>query len=133
MGPGDRSYVISSWLRSLEYGTRGRYDYEPGEPQWYRDHEGIVCGLVDRSSVVIAGTPGTDIIVGWYAAEDDALHYVHVKERWRRLGIARWMLAEYADMPVVYTHATHVVTRRDIVPAGWKYRPARTWLKEAET
>jgi GNAT superfamily N-acetyltransferase len=62
-------------------------------------------------------------ICGWACFGHDVVHYVFVRPRWQRLGIAKLLLQPFADRPqVFYTHKT-----RDLgavrVPDNWIYNP----------
>lgn len=125
----DRHYVLSSWLRSYAGRAREARDYASIDA-FYADYAPVVRALLARSQVIVASLKeNPDVIVGWAAVEDDALHYVLVKPRWRRLGVARWMLTDFASLPVAYTHRTNDALRCPI-PSGWVYRRFRIWPAE---
>jgi GNAT superfamily N-acetyltransferase len=125
----DRNYVLSSWLRSYAAKGRDARDYVE-HARFFDDYAPIVRSLLDRSQVIVASLrEEPDVIVGWASVEGDALHYVLVKPRWRRLGVARWMLNDFAALPVAYTHRTSDAMRCPI-PDGWSYRRFRVWPRE---
>jgi GNAT superfamily N-acetyltransferase len=122
----DRNYVLSSWIRSYAGKSREARDYTD-RGAFARDYSPVVQALVARSRVLIAAlTEEPDIIVGWAAVEGETLHYVLVKPRWRQLGVARWLLADFAALPVAYTHTTSD-SMRCPVPETWTYRRYRIW------
>lgn len=129
MAEGDRHYVLSSWLRS--YAAKGRDSRDYGEhSQFFDDYAPVVRSLLARSQVIVASMrEEPDIIIGWAAIEGDALHYCLVKPRWRRLGVASWLLADFAALPVVITHRTSDAMRCPI-PKAWTYRRYRIWPQE---
>ncbi len=130
MRESDRHYVISSWLRSYAAKSLDARDYGDRRTQFYDDYAPVVRDLISRSQVIVAALPAEpDVIVGWAAVEGDALHYVLTKPRWRRLGVASWLLADYGGIPVAYTHRTSDV-RRCPVPQSWTYRRYRIWPEE---
>ncbi|AKU97016.1 hypothetical protein AKJ09_03680 [Labilithrix luteola] len=134
MQPSDRNYILSSWLRSFAGKSEdGRGFRESGSlTDFFTDYAPVVRSLIDRSAIVVACLKEKpDAIAGWMAIEEDALHYVLVKPRWRRCGVARWMLADYASVPVVFTHETSD-SRRCPVPEAWRLRRWRVWPKERE-
>lgn len=128
MQPEDRNYVLSSWLRSYaelpEFrGLRRSVFFALYEP--------LVKAMVARSTVAVATLPDAqDVVLGWMAIEGDTLHYVLVKPRWRKLGIARWLLSQVEGMPVVYTHAPPVWAGEKL-PESWTYDPMRRWERKA--
>lgn len=129
MNENDRHYVLSSWLRSYAGRSREARDYAAIDA-FYDDYAPVVRSLLARSQVMVASLKeNADVIVGWAAIEGDALHYVLVKPRWRKLGVARWMLTEFASLPVAYTHRTSDALRCPI-PSGWSYRRFKIWPEE---
>jgi GNAT superfamily N-acetyltransferase len=150
----DRSYVISSWLRSYAWEGRDAKAYEPrpvkGLPwhpprSFFDDYSEVVLDLVKRSTVIVAGLRGiADSIVGWFALEGDTLHYLLVKPKFRRMGIARWLVGDAATQPLSYTHSVRdLESRRDdktggtlaplvAIPSAWTYRRFRIWPQPIE-
>lgn len=129
MRESDRNYILSSWLRSYAGKGLDARDYAE-HSRFYLDYAPVVRALCERSQVIVACMPdASDVVIGWMAIEGDALHYVCVKPRWRRLGVARWMLQDYARSPAVFTHRTTDAMRCRI-PAAWEYRRWRVWPAE---
>lgn len=126
----DRNYVISSWLKSYAGKSRDGREYDK-LASFYEDYGPIVCGLVDSGSIMVAAFEDLpDAIIGWFCSNNDLLHYVHVKPRWRRMGVARWMLSGAEELPLTYTHRT-ADSGKCPVPEKWEYRRFRIWRKAA--
>lgn len=126
----DRNYILSSWTRSYAGRAREAREYATLDA-FYEDYGPIVSALLDRSRVLVAALKeDPDIIVGWLAIEDETLHYALVKPRWRKLGVARWMLSELAEVPLSYSHVTSDALRCPI-PAAWAFRRFRIWPRRA--
>lgn len=125
----ERNYVLSSWLRS--YAGKGQDPRDYAEhARFYDDYAPVVRNLVTRSRIAVATLRDEPaLMLGWVAIEGDALHYVVTKPRWRRMGVAKWMLSDFASMPVVFTHRTTDALRCPI-PSGWTYRRWRVWPAE---
>jgi GNAT superfamily N-acetyltransferase len=137
----DRNYVLSSWLNSYaEVGRRPRLvdprtrelQDEGGEFRgtrrgvYFRVYQPIVEALVGRSTIVVATLPEEpDVVLGWMAVEGDCLHYLLVKPRWRRLGIARWLIEQLDGMNAVYTHAPSPTVAKGLVPSSWSFDSMR--------
>lgn len=129
MREADRHYVLSSWLRSYTSKGRESRDYA-SHSQFCDDYASVVRGLLARSKVLVAClADNEDIIAGWSAWEGDVLHYVLTKPNFRRLGVARWLLQDFVELPVAYTHRTSDAQRCPI-PDGWAYRRYRIWPAE---
>lgn len=146
MEPGDLHYVLSSWLKSYAelarrrrvFDREKRVEVDPGgefqglaRSHFFPLYEPVVQRLVARSTIAIATLPDVaDSVLGWMAIEGDVLHYVHVKPRWRKLGLARWLLGQLDGMPVTYTHTA----KPDLlakVPASWSYDGMRRFERKA--
>lgn len=126
----ERNYVLSSWLRS--YAGKGQDPRDYAEHQrFYDDYAPVVRNLVARSRIAVATLRDTpELMLGWAAIEGDALHYLVTKPRWRKMGVARWMVGEFASMPVQYTHRTTDSAKWIRIPEGWTYRRWRVWPAE---
>ncbi len=127
----DRALVINSWVRSYSERSPEARDYTGAALGLFgRDYTRVVLGLIERSKVIVAClAEEPDAAVAWMVWEGETLHYVLVKRRWRRLGVARWMLQDFSEMPVVYTHRTRDAMRCR-VPRGWIYRRWLIWPAE---
>lgn len=144
----DRAYVFSSWLNSYaEVGRRPRLvdpktrDLldEGGEFRgmrravYFKLYEPAVQAMVARSDIFVATSPGlegTDSVLGWMATEGDVVHYVCVKPRLRRLGLAKWLLAQ-VPIDATYTHAPAPTLAQRLIPAGWLFDPLRRFERKA--
>ncbi|MCL2724790.1 MAG: hypothetical protein FWD69_10175 [Polyangiaceae bacterium] len=131
MRESDKNYVLSSWVRSYSaHGLHGYVDHR----DLCADYAPIAEALVARSVVRIACLRAEpDVIVGWHAREGltpDApltvVHYLAVKPRWRRLGVASWMTRELLEMGLDYTHRTDLAVKFGI-PPNWAFRPYLIW------
>jgi GNAT superfamily N-acetyltransferase len=119
----DRNYVLSSWLRSYAEGPEFR---NVPRSVYFGLYEPLVKQLLARSTIAVATLPDAeDVVLGWMAVEDDALHYVLVKPRWRKLGIARWLLGQISATGAVYTHAPPLREGGTLIPSAWVYDPRR--------
>jgi hypothetical protein len=124
----DRALVINSWVRSYSERSPEARDYTGAAMGLFgRDYTRVVVGLLERSRVIVASlADNPDSAIAWMCWEGETLHYVLVKRRWRKLGVARWMLADFGEMPVAYTHRTREALRCP-VPKGWAYRRWLIW------
>lgn len=143
----DRNYVLSSWLNSYGEIARRHRVVDPrtkavldegGEFRgtrravYFRLYEPIVQDLVTRSTIVVATLPEEpDVVLGWMAIENDCLHYLLVKPRWRRLGIGRWLLGQLGELDAVYTHAPAPTVGAGLIPASWSFDSMRRFERKA--
>lgn len=128
MRESDRPLVLHSWVTSYAAKSQDARDYQGAAHSLFSsDYAHVVRDLVERSNVVVACLKDApDTVIGWMAIENDALHYVLVKPRWRRMGVARWLLAALAGIPLVITHRT-TDSAKCPVPEAWIYRRFRIW------
>ncbi|MFA4972819.1 MAG: hypothetical protein WC683_09415 [bacterium] len=133
--PDDLAWIYSTWLGTatsdgyLEHTTDRRVRECPRAeffPRW----RALAGRLLSRSRVAIA-THEADptVICGWLCWTPGSppwVHYVHVRRRMRRHGVARALLeAAKIDRSAraLYSHRTDYSDA--IVPDAWSYRP---WL-----
>lgn len=126
------SYRDSPWARTLLWATSEVY---------YGWQSRIVDALLvhpECEAWVACWAEDPNTIAGWAVNEGPrVLHYVCVKHEFRRLGIAKRLLAHIEQDNVIYTHrmAAFPVERRGPVvpipyPASWTYDP-RPALRKA--
>jgi GNAT superfamily N-acetyltransferase len=116
---GDTSYVISTWITSYQERTSTR-ELRPSELHARIEH---LLSLADTSLLVLTDVETPDLILGWSCSSESALHYVYVRDGFRRQGIATRLVARTNDpIHLVATHTTKLARTigeaRDI-----KFRP----------
>lgn len=125
----DYNYVLSSWLRS--YAQSPEFRSTP-RCVYFALYEPIVKDLVARSTIAVATMPeAPGVVLGWLAVEGEVLHYVLTKPRWRRLGIAEYLLADLTGLPATYTHAFPLGASQRLVPPIWTYDASRRFQRTA--
>jgi GNAT superfamily N-acetyltransferase len=118
--PGDRAYTLRSWLSSHNHAPIAR---ALGNA-YYRAWAPVVERQLARSTLRIAcmaDEPGA--IVGFAVLQpaENLIHYVCVREKWRRKGVASLLLADWlqrTDQKYTHTPPPHIK-----VPFGWTYAP----------
>jgi len=116
----DLNFIRSSWLRSFAAQVT---------PTVHIKARDI---LIERCPPIVARQEGLPTsICGWACFEPGVIHYVFVKTRWQRNGIARMLLEPFLALDkVFYTHKT-----RDLwgikLPEGWIYNPYATMTEAA--
>lgn len=106
--PADLRFVAHSWFESYRRGG--------GAPQvrfdTYKAGQGA---LIDR---LLAAAPTTvafnpiepDEICGWMCGDRSTIHFVYVKQAYRRMGIARALVSPVLAAGPAFTHATRIGT-----------------------
>lgn len=116
MTDADRNLVLSSWLESYSNSLVG---IDRGA--FFRLYKPLVAAMVDRGGVIVAGLPDiADSVLGWMASHNEVLHYVFVKPRWRKLGVARALLEGTETLPITYSHEPPKWAH---LPGGWHFDP----------
>lgn len=128
MVPGDRAWVISSWIESYsEHGT-GLVTHIPRGEYCRRWRNVIEACLETSTTLVVCPLDDDDTILAWLCAIGKTVHYAHVKRTFHGLGFLS-LLLRHAGISrttpgVRYSHKTNVVDRLK-APESWSYEP---WL-----
>lgn len=83
-------FVTQTWLRSS---MRSKLAELIPRAVYVREESALVSRIVDRSSVFVAeavAVPGE--LSGWICTDGDVLHFLYVKQPYRRLGIGRALM-----------------------------------------
>lgn len=126
----DRPYILRTWLSSYAKSSiakaLGQAYYRAwsgvAEAQYSGGQEIRVACLNSNEDIVV----GFAVLDGpgeyWFAQ----VHYVYVREAWRRKGVAKMLLGGLLSCSdVAYTH-TPPTELRDKVPVTWQYAPRLT-------
>jgi hypothetical protein len=121
----DKSFILASWLRGLFYG--GSWFSEiPKDVFMYNYHDFLENLLASsRTTVKIACLESdNDVIIGYavFASQDNALHWVHIKKNFRKIGVAKKLIPESTKTA---THANKV-GMSIIKTLGWSFNPFLT-------
>jgi len=128
---GDLGYVRKTWLQEHAQSS-GWIDAVGGGAVYFREHQRARDAAIERGAVVVACRPSVRSGICGFAVTGpgDLVHFVYVKPRWRRLGVARLLLAPLLEREgVTATHETTMSRARDrgtsLVPwpAGWTFNP----------
>lgn len=113
-GPGDRGYIIDSWLQSYRHSP-----FATQLPDWayWSDfgHVGLVESIVGNVPGKVACLPDDpSFIYAWVVGDRHWLHYVFVRNEFREQGLARALVdaAGMAAGPLRVTHMTQEFSRR---------------------
>ncbi len=104
----DAGFVLNSWLKSY----RASMTVVPSSQYFSRfGHRGLVMDLMGRQPIVVASwDEDPAVIVGWSCGEPSKLlHYVYVKQAFRRQGIGTRLVAALdlaGEGPLRCTHGT---------------------------
>lgn len=101
----DVPFIFSSWLKSYAK-ARGLAGSE--KAAYFRAQHAVIDRLLQRSQVLVACDPSDPGEVWGYCVNDTrAIHWVYVKQVFRRFGIATELLRQVVyDGPVLHSHQT---------------------------
>jgi hypothetical protein len=122
----DLNYVRKTWL--TEHAQQASWiDAVGGGRVYFEEHRRLRDEAIEHGAVTIACRPAVrDGICGFAVTEQrdgvDLVHFVFVKERWRRLGVAALLLRPLADGPAFYTHLTRMASGLS-KPRTWSFNP----------
>lgn len=127
MTEADRSYVVSTWLRSFwpAANARGREFGHRIQADYLRTYDQRVkAALLAGTRVSVAVDPKFPrAIAGWIAHTGTTLHYVYVRKELRRQGVARALLA---STPGLWAHSHLTSDLKHLLASGvlaTVYRP----------
>lgn len=125
----DKNFILATWLRGLYYGNS--WFKEIDKDSFMRHYHDIVMAILTKPSTAVAVVALKDdenVILGYSVCSilgderDDhsypILHWVFVKETWRRVGLGRALVPENA---IITTHMTAI--GKKLKPPSMKFNP----------
>lgn len=102
----DIPFIMSTWLRGLRYGNPWFHLIEKNV--YYKVYKAVIESILSKetTSVTIACLKDDpEVILGFCVYDGPRLHWVHVKQAWRNIGIARALVPSKIS---VVSHLTEV-------------------------
>jgi len=102
--PDDMNFILNSWKKSFR-GSRGEWKNR----QYFAEANRRIMRIMNRlPKIRIACDPlDPKHIFGWIVAEPPVLHYIYVKNVFRRAGVAQTLLATVDLSTAAKIHCTH--------------------------
>lgn len=104
----DLSFIYSTWVNSYRYGSS--LGKSCRNSIFFPEYNRIVDAILEkpRTKILVATTPeDPDTILGYLVHDPDVIHYVFVKEVFRKMGIARSLFHQSGRASAaVITHRT---------------------------
>ncbi len=122
--PGDLGFVIDSWRQSFRDAPAVR-GMTPDD--YFAAQEKRIYRLLERAGTklkVARDLLDADNVIGWALLEPPVLHYVFVRIKLRRNGIARDLLA--GETISQFSHRSRALCSEGStirVPSGWRFTP----------
>lgn len=136
--PDDVQFVVGTWIEGYRHGSP--WAHRLTDAVFFQHHQPVIASILERAFVIVACDAADprviygDVVYEPITPEGPALHWVYVKKAFRRLGVARALLAS-TGLPfdlagVNVTHPTYVwfATRR--LRDGSVTTPGRAGLEE---
>jgi len=101
--PDDEAFIFQTWLQGLYHGNSlfNLIDHDI----YFTNYRKVIESLLKTAQVSVACLKDDpEIILGYSISQGTKLHWVHVKEAWRKIGIAKELL------PPNFDTVTHVTT-----------------------
>lgn len=102
--PDDLNFILSTFLRGLYHGNE--FFKEIDHDSYFKNYHEVVSSLLLKPSVKVTIAclkNDRDVILGYSVTSPETLHWVFVKEAWRKIGLALDLIPP--DMKQV-THLT---------------------------
>ena len=124
---GDLNFIRSTWIRTYSDSLWARVV----APSFLVGHIGLRDDLLDRAPPIVARLEiEPTSICGWACFERGTIHYVFVRPRGRREGVAKLRLAPFLERPAFYTHKTRMIDERRL-PTEWTHNPYEAMRRSA--
>ncbi len=112
----DAAFIFNSWLKCYRHSKSAM---QVQNDIYFSAQHKVIEGLVKRAQFIIACSPTDENqIYGYGVGEmvEDVVcvHFIYVKEPYRKLGLACTLLAALGHVPgtpYLYTHRTHVAEK----------------------
>lgn len=117
--PEDRAFIYATWLRGLYYGNP--WFTQIDKDSYMASYHKILDQLFLKPDVdikIACVTEDPELILGYSVSEPSILHWVFVKQAWRRFGIAKQLIPK--DVSRI-THLTTVAEK--LKPKEWLFDP----------
>lgn len=87
---GDRNFVFDTWLNGLYFGN----DWFKEIPShiYFKEYQKVIDKIVSREDVkilVACLVQDEEVALGYCAFDDERVHWIFVKDSWRKMGIAK--------------------------------------------
>lgn len=86
----DKNFIYASWLKGLYHGND--WFNEIPTNVFFKNYQGALESILERPNVeiLIACLPDDkEVILGYAVLEKNTIHWIFVKESWRKMGIAK--------------------------------------------
>lgn len=117
--PDDKAFIYATFLRGLYYGNP--WFTAINKDSFMATYHKVIDNLLAKPSTKIKIAcikDDPEVILGYSISEPHTLHWMFVKQAWRRLGLAKQLLPD--DIKIV-THLTTIGEK--LKPKEWQFDP----------
>lgn len=118
--PGDLNFILSTWLKGFYFGNEWLKKHVEAKA-YFEFFEEIAKAVLTRADTEVRVScleEDENVILGYSIIEGTCLHFVFVKEPWRKLGIAKALTLGPLDACSCVTDLGH-----KLKPHNWKLNP----------
>lgn len=123
----DAPFIFNSWLKAYR---NSKVTQALQNEIYFNGQHKLIEGLVKRAKFIIACNPADETQIYGYSVGETidgvlCVHFVYVKEPYRKFGIATGLLLALGHIPgtaFVYTHRTHAAEKLE-AKGGMVYYP----------
>lgn len=111
--------IYSTWLQGYLHGNA--WNKWLNKPNYYSKQRSKITTILSRPQTrvkIACLKEDHDTIIGYSVIEDNILHWIHVREAWRKLGVAKLLVTDNIN---TVTHLN--IVGEAILPHKWKYDP----------
>jgi len=114
----DKNFVLNSWLKSYRDSP---WAFHLDNDTYFYGHQLLIGKLAETSKLYVAcSVDDPNEIWGWLCAEKGppgtvVIHYVNVKQRFRKFGVAKALLQAAGWRPGVKVWATHWTEKAELL------------------
>ncbi len=124
---GDLNFIRKSYM--LAY-AKSHWARTMGQASYIAEQWRVRDKLLARCALLVAGRESEPTaICGWACTEGNGIHFVFVKERWQRQGVAKMLLAPWLEREAVCSHRTDLCAELPI-PKRWQFNLFRSFSEE---
>lgn len=95
----DLPFVMRSWMKSFQ-ASRAVVHVHP--EIFYTEQRQVIASLLKSATTLVVCDPeATDVIWGWACGAESLIHFIFVKQDFRRMGIGRHLASAVSQVPVL--------------------------------
>jgi len=108
----DKDFVMATWMRS--YRNSGYARSIPSDLYWIGQRKRIekILGREDTQIWIATDENERAVIYGYAVWGSGVIHYLYVKQQFRRCGIGKALLYPLIGQPILYTHKGNVIVEQ---------------------